>query len=207
MRKLILIAMLGSLFPGWIFTQNLIRYGLEKEDFAQLALGIDPESPDEPTKWLEHAVIEYAWGNPSQDKKIVALYQDRAIMENGLTQVNGIVLFHLGGGEYEKVDFPIGMVGNGHPWDDSEWTMAVLFEDVDKDGDKEMVILHGSYAKVWVEELDQYASGEDYLTFVFKQKKGEEGYENELIFLEEVSQKLDGCADAATVRKLIKELK
>jgi len=148
---------------------------------------------------LRHAVIESAWGDKSFGKKIFAVYRD---FETSYPYLEGIILQPVGDDTYKRIDLPEQIEGVGSGIE----ILAVFFDDVDNDGDQEMLFITEYLVRITDEETGLSGMMTQYSTFIYKQKKDQSGYKNEVELLP-LSQKLEGKQTVAEVREALKSLR
>ncbi len=158
-----------------------------------------------------HPVIEYSWGDPSQGKKILFFLPGEK-GQKGMVQA--IVLVPESNKYYRQVDIPKILFSGTSP---QEKILTVFFEDVDGNGDKELLFIKEGTVKDYKTIVaDDGAAWENapyhykvYQTFIYRQRKKEGHYINafEKMDWPYLMTRLEGLQTAGEVRKVLKKVR
>ncbi|MBX2874282.1 MAG: hypothetical protein KTR30_19335 [Saprospiraceae bacterium] len=158
-----------------------------------------------------HPIIEYAWGDTQKGKKVLCFVPPK-FSPTGMMQAK--VFLPQGNQQYKVASIDkILFTGGGGP----EQVITVFFEDVDGNGDKELLFIKtGSvkdYQDIEAEDGSVWKNApyrrRVYDTFIYRQKKDQNGYSPafEAITWPYLLERLAGLQTASAVRQVIKELK
>lgn len=158
-----------------------------------------------------HPVIEYSWGDQSQGKKIL-FFLPAEKGQKGMVQA--IVLVPESNKHYVQVDIPKILFSGTSP---QEKILTVFFEDIDGNGDKELLFIKEGTVKdyktivtddstVWENAPHHYKV---YQTFIYRQRKKEGQYINafEKMDWPYLMIRLEGLQTAGAVRKVLKKVR
>lgn len=157
-----------------------------------------------------HPVIEYAWGDTQKGKKIIN-FLPPAFSEDGMMEA--VVWLPQGDNQYKCVRIKrILFTGGG----EAEKVHSVFFQDIDGNGDKELLFIKEGTVKDYKDLLaDDGTSWQQapyrrktYSTFIYQQAKESGRYLDEFkpITWPYLLTKLDGLKTAAEVRQVIRDL-
>lgn len=158
-----------------------------------------------------HPIIEYAWGNTQKGKKVLcfvpAEFSSTGMMQAKVFLPQGNQLYKVA--SIDKILF----TGGGEP----EQVITVFFEDIDGNGDKELLFIKTGtvkdYKDIEAEDGSVWKNAPYrrrlYHTFIYRQKKDQNGYfaAFEAITWPYLLDRLEGLQTASAVRQAIKELK
>ena len=158
-----------------------------------------------------HPVIEYSWGDQSHGKKIL-FFLPAEKGENGMVQA--IVLVPESNKYYRQVDIPKILFSGTSP---HEKILTVFFEDIDGNGDKELLFIKEGTVKdyktivaddgtVWENAPYHYKV---YQTFIYRQLKKEGQYIDafEKMDWPYLISRLEGLQTAGEVRKVLEKMR
>ncbi len=157
-----------------------------------------------------HPIIEYAWGDTQKGKKILCFIPAK-FTASGMMQA--CIFLPQGKNLYQPVVIDrILFTGGGEP----EEVITVFFEDIDANGDKELLFIKKASVKDYKDLIAEDGSiwenipyrRQVYSTFIYRQKKSKNGY---LSAFEEITwpyliDQLKDLQTAAAVRQAIKKL-
>lgn len=158
-----------------------------------------------------HPVIEYSWGDQSQGKKIL-FFLPAEKGQQGMVQA--IVLVPGNNRHYRQVDITQVLFSGTAP---HEKILTVFFEDIDGNGDKELLFIKEGTVKdyktivaedgsVWENAPYHYKV---YQTFIYRQQKKEGQYLEafEKMDWPHLMTRLEGLQTAGEVRKVLKKMR
>lgn len=158
-----------------------------------------------------HPITEYAWGDVRMGKKILCFIPAR-FTANGMMQAR--VFLPRGKNLYQTVFIDkILFTGGGEP----EEVITVFFEDVDGNGDKELLFIKKASVKDYKDIVASDGSvlenapyrRQVYSTFIYRQRKSGEDFlpAFEAITWPYLLDRLEGLQTADAVRQAIKKLR
>lgn len=158
-----------------------------------------------------HAVIEYAWGDQKQGKKILFFLPAKK-GEDGMPQA--VVLLPKGKNNYQQVDITRLLFSGTEP---QEKVITVFFEDVDGNGDKELLFIkEGTVKDYKTIVVDDGTAWENapyhykvYQTFIYRQRQKDGQYMEafEKMDWPYLMTRLEGLQTAGEVRQVLKEMR
>lgn len=157
-----------------------------------------------------HPVIEYAWGDTRKGKKIINFLPPESSKDR---MMEATVWLPQGENQYKCVRIRrILFTGGG----EAEKVISVFFQDIDGNGDKELLFIKEGTVKDYKNLLADDGTSwrqapyrrKTYSTFIYQQAKESGQYLDEFkpITWPYLLTKLDGLKTAAEVRQVIKDL-
>ncbi|NRB46186.1 MAG: hypothetical protein HRU41_00835 [Saprospiraceae bacterium] len=158
-----------------------------------------------------HPIIEYAWGDTRKGQKILCFIPAK-FTSNGMMQA--CVFLPQGKHQYQTVLIDrILFTGGGEP----EQVITVFFEDIDGNGDKELLFIKKASVKDYKDLVTEDGSLLEnvphrrsvYSTFIYRQKKSGEDFlpAFEAITWPYLFDRLQGLQTASAVRAAIQKLR
>ncbi|NET31077.1 MAG: hypothetical protein F6K19_03640 [Cyanothece sp. SIO1E1] len=158
-----------------------------------------------------HPIIEYAWGDTEKGKKILcfipAKYSASGMMQAKVFLPQGENTYQIA--LIDKILF----TGGGEP----EQVITVFFEDIDANGDKELLFIKKASVKDYKDLVQKDGSvwknapyrRPVYSTFIYRQRKSGKAYlpAFEAITWPYLIDRLQGLQTAAEVRQAIQKLR
>lgn len=158
-----------------------------------------------------HPIIEYAWGDTEKGKKILCFIPAK-YSASGMMQAK--VFLPQGGNRYQIASIDkILFTGGGEP----EQVITVFFDDIDANGDKELLFIKKASVKDYQDLVQPDGSvwknapyhRQVYSTFIYRQRKSGKAYlpAFDAITWPFLIDRLQGLQTASTVRHAIEKVR